>query len=455
MSARKIAVGVLCGVILVAALGWTLYAVIAPTRIEFTGCSVKLVYAVDTTGVPPEELDGAMEDLVARITRRLDPDGFRNIVCARVGADRVEIVMPFPKTEGREQKRAVDRLIAEISLTNVRREQIEFALRAEAGGRDAELDKLAKGIAARADALRKCAQAYDALRTAEEVNAGITVAREEYGERAAEVLGTNVPLGQLWDILELQDPAGIDDFKTRNEDGGRPDLIARLSDAYDEWRRHRGPLDDGWDPTQLLQGRGALDFRILPARAPGLSATFDGYKKQLKETGPRPQANAPYRWIRVADPKSFNPGGSITGRDAGGATYVLAHTDVVPGLTMLHDQSRRWRVAKARLGRDPQTGKPEVDFVLDDAGADLFRQLTGTNVNEPLCIILDGEALTAPIIQSTIGRRARIAGRFSLRRAQEIAAKLNAGAFPVPLIHPPISVEFVGPAGTCPGSFGG
>jgi SecD/SecF fusion protein len=70
-------------------------------------------------------------------------------------------------------------------------------------------------------------------------------------------------------------------------------------------------------------------------------------------------------------------------------------------------------------------------------GATLLSGLTSLNVPDPatglqrrLAIILNGEIMTAPSIQSTIGDRGEISGNFSEEDVHDLVGILNAGSLP-------------------------
>ena len=84
-----------------------------------------------------------------------------------------------------------------------------------------------------------------------------------------------------------------------------------------------------------------------------------------------------------------------------------------------------------------------VDLQFDSDGAKLFSQLTTANINKPIGIFLDGQLLSAPIVQSAItDGTAVITGNFTVQQAKDLANSLNSGALPVPIKL--ISQETVG-----------
>ncbi|MDP2637064.1 MAG: protein translocase subunit SecD [bacterium] len=89
---------------------------------------------------------------------------------------------------------------------------------------------------------------------------------------------------------------------------------------------------------------------------------------------------------------------------------------------------------KAEIAFDNVTNEPTVILQFNDEGAKLFEELTARNIGKPLAIFLDGQLLSAPIVQDKIsGGSAQITGRFTVQEAQMIARNLNAGALPLPI----------------------
>ena len=100
-------------------------------------------------------------------------------------------------------------------------------------------------------------------------------------------------------------------------------------------------------------------------------------------------------------------------------------------------------VEHAAWERDLTKGGFEVKFRLDAEGGQKFSTLTRnykaggpknkTNEGRCLAIILDDTLVSAPQIQSEIGREGVITGNFTLEEAKTLAADINAGALPAPL----------------------
>lgn len=75
----------------------------------------------------------------------------------------------------------------------------------------------------------------------------------------------------------------------------------------------------------------------------------------------------------------------------------------------------------------------EVNFTLNDEGSSVFSDFTGSNIGQPMAIVLDGEVLSSPNISAQISTQGTITGNFSQSEAESLAVQLRYGALPVPL----------------------
>ena len=79
-------------------------------------------------------------------------------------------------------------------------------------------------------------------------------------------------------------------------------------------------------------------------------------------------------------------------------------------------------------------GRPAVSFRFDTVGARKFGRVTQANVGKPFATVLDGEVITAPVIQSPIlGGSGIITGSFTVLETKNLALLLRAGALPAPM----------------------
>ena len=230
----------------------------------------------------------------------------------------------------------------------------------------------------------------------------------------------------------------------------RVNEINRVVAAFDEYRPFRGRLDDPKDLQRMLKGAGILEFRILPTQGhPEVDMDqMAGYVERLREMGPGSASDNQYVWCeienieewRVAD-REGRP--SIT-EMFGDKYYVLASNK--PDESMLHSPGKReWKLERAYPTTD-EMGRRAIGFLLDDRGGNQFFKVTGKNIDRPLCILLDGIAISAPNIETRIRRHGSITGNFTQTEVEDMVNKLNAGSLPARLIEQPISVNTIGPS---------
>ena len=74
-----------------------------------------------------------------------------------------------------------------------------------------------------------------------------------------------------------------------------------------------------------------------------------------------------------------------------------------------------------------------IRFELTDEGGEIFGDFTGSHINEPVAIVLDGEVRSAPTIRDRLTTGGVILGNFTEDEAKALALQLRSGALPVPL----------------------
>ena len=221
--------------------------------------------------------------------------------------------------------------------------------------------------------------------------------------------------------------------------------------AFDAYRPFMGRLDDPKDLQRMLKGAGILEFRILPTQG---NSQVDADEvatcvEALKTKGPKFASSNNYVWCEVEnadEARKLSEGAGAFVEMFGEKHYVL--TSNKKDETILHSISGegRWKLEQAKAGTESRTGRRAIDFVLDERGGKLFANVTGKNINRPLCILLDGVAMSAPNIQSKIFRRGQITGSYTQTDIEDMVNKLNAGSLPARLIEQPISVRTIGPS---------
>ncbi len=91
-------------------------------------------------------------------------------------------------------------------------------------------------------------------------------------------------------------------------------------------------------------------------------------------------------------------------------------------------------VQSASAGVNADEGGFQINFSFDGRGARRFGDYTRDHIGELFAIVLDGEIISAPRIQSAItGGSGRITGSFSAEEAQRVATLIQAGALPAEL----------------------
>ncbi len=81
-----------------------------------------------------------------------------------------------------------------------------------------------------------------------------------------------------------------------------------------------------------------------------------------------------------------------------------------------------------------QQGEYIIPFELNPDAAEIFSDYTASHVGQYLCIVLDKEVISCPVVKDHIpGGQASISGKFTFDDARQLAIQLRYGALPVPL----------------------
>lgn len=191
------------------------------------------------------------------------------------------------------------------------------------------------------------------------------------------------------------------------------------------------------EPTlQIYGGGGSQVPDQIIVELPGID-DFDRVKGLLQETAQlilcmvKKDNGGPYSSIEAAVQAS---GGKIPDgykimpytderTEQGGITYLVANsTPTITGKDLKN----------ARRGTD-NSGRPNVDFFLNAAGAEIFKRATTDHLGDRLAIVIDNMVKSAPTIQGTIGAEGQITGSFTVQQAEDLALVLRSGALPASL----------------------
>jgi len=219
--------------------------------------------------------------------------------------------------------------------------------------------------------------------------------------------------------------AGARDFEVRGEGD---EVVVTMSDAekiatddrtmLQSLEIVRRRVDEAGTREPTIQRQGS--DRIL-IQVPGLGSA----EELLALIGRTAKLDFNQVVRQVASPDE-NPGlGNIIlpSVNEGEGYYVVKRAPVVTG-DMLTDAQTQF----------DQNGNPAVGFTFNTTGARLFGAHTAANVGKLFAIVLDGEVISAPQIQTAIlGGSGIITGRFSVQESGQLAILLRAGALPAGL----------------------
>ena len=243
--------------------------------------------------------------------------------------------------------------------------------------------------------------------------------KPEMAERAAELVrGLARPVTTLTG-------AGASDIEVVTNNG---EIIVTLSEAEQlatddrtvkqalEIIRRRIDEVGTREPTIQRQG----DKRIL-IQVPGV-----GSATELKEIiGTTAQLT--FQPVVTRTSNSDMPPGAgnelLPSLDDEGVFYVLEQAPVVTGEELVDAQPSF-----------DQNSRPAVSFRFNTTGARKFGDYTAENIGNPFAIVLDGEVISAPVIQAHIGGGSGIiTGNFTVEESTNLAVLLRAGALPAGL----------------------
>ncbi|MFP3088847.1 protein translocase subunit SecD [Treponema sp. TIM-1] len=172
--------------------------------------------------------------------------------------------------------------------------------------------------------------------------------------------------------------------------------------------------------NSIIMGKGNLAFHIVDRDA---TTAFDAYYNSHPTTTFDNEGNLLDPTIIPSDVVIRG----VYGKDQYGLDEFTGYTAIKKevGLDGNHIQS-------AIVERNSLDGKPEVTFMLDTAGGEIFYQLTSAHVGEPLAIVLDDRVKSQATITTAIREAVRITG-FGQEEANNLALTLRTAALPVEL----------------------
>lgn len=179
---------------------------------------------------------------------------------------------------------------------------------------------------------------------------------------------------------------------------------------------------DSESVNTIIMGKGILNFRLVDEDA---TAAFNSYYSANA-------ANAFTADGKLRDPSVIPEDCEVMGlyqKDDYGLDERIAYLAVKKAVAL--DGKH---VTKALVTADQTTNQPEVNFVLDSEGADIFATFTAANVGKRLAIVSDDKIKSAATIRQAInGGSVSLSGGFSVEEAQNIQKILQTAWLEVPL----------------------
>jgi preprotein translocase subunit SecD len=190
------------------------------------------------------------------------------------------------------------------------------------------------------------------------------------------------------------------------------------------------PYGTGEDQI-LVQLPGVTDV----ARAKNIIGQTALLELKMVEAGPAPDEATLLQAVTGRAPDDMEVVRGASGAPGAGVGFYLVRK--IPAIT-----GRDLRNSRPTLD---EYNKPAVSFTLNSEGVAKFSKVTAANVGRLLAIVLDGQVVSAPQIESAISQaEARITGTFTQEEASDLALVLRSGALPASLDY--LEQREVGPS---------
>lgn len=236
--------------------------------------------------------------------------------------------------------------------------------------------------------------------------------------RALEPVVANNLGGRDWNI-EITDGNRI----TLNPAGsGKTDALNRAMDSAKDVIDRRINALGTLEPTIIRQGNDRIVVQVPGLKDPEALKELIGKTAKLE--------------FKLVD-EAANPDDTLKGKARVGS-QALPYPSNPSGIPYL--AVRRLggiqgdQLTGAQQSFDQQTNEPVVIINFNSEGGQKFARMTQQNVGKLFAIILDGQVISAPVINEPIlGGTSQISGNFTVESANQLAIALNSGALPVDL----------------------
>ncbi|MBX2852507.1 MAG: protein translocase subunit SecD [Phycisphaeraceae bacterium] len=284
-----------------------------------------------------------IEETIAILSDRVDPNGTRNLVWKEVAGNRIEVQMASAPSKVREARKAFDDAMDQLKRGNLTQGELDRALKA---GGEQSLKNLAGSNTGLLEDLEEiqvlfndrtqakedydnAAAAWNAIpRDKRDDNQGVYDkfikaeefyfdAADRFSVKEADLLSANSFSQAQFDFLQDIPPQELSEkdkaagVKTARQEklesllGQYPNRAEEIQTAYDTmvaYEAVKGPLDGPEDLIALLRGSGVLEFRVGADPQDPLVTPF---LRQLDEQGPRARPDADFRWFEIDELEQY------------------------------------------------------------------------------------------------------------------------------------------------------
>ena len=186
------------------------------------------------------------------------------------------------------------------------------------------------------------------------------------------------------------------------------------------------------ETTVVPTGRSSAEAELL-VEMPGVDDP--AHVKQLLQT------QAVLEWDEVKD-GPFTSQEEARGKHGG---VLPLNTKLVPSMARGGQPASWYLVSRSPIIRGTDirdahasqgdVGRWETNFVLNQEAAKRFQRYTESNIGNRAAIVIDGQILSAPTIQSAISDTGRITGAGTREEATDLGLNLRAGSLPAGVVY--------------------
>jgi len=365
-----------------------------------------------------------MQELAAKIKKRIDPSDLKNVVVRPVGESRIEIILPYAGSVGGSKEAANEQFAEEVRQQVKQAGVLEFRILAN-------MNDDAEGVAAARELLDE-PDKNPAIKAENEQRA--REGRPPVGPRLTPTVKTSEkgePVEVSYQWLEL---------------GPEERESLRLSNRYSdpatvpEPRVSRGETREGMTRfyKEVAAGRGKTYVHQYTDPEKNRSVSYILYSRKVVKpreqwTRDEYQRNADGEPVRDAD-------GNPKGKEV---EYFLL-TRVSDKDTLVVKNAVR---LFARNTEDPGKG-PAVGFEFNGTGAQKFGDMTErnqpTSVLRNLAIVMDNKIVSAPTLNAVLRQGGIISGNFTQKSVNRLVSILKSGNLDADLKPEPVSTNAVG-----------